>query len=103
MRSIPIHNDIKRPRRGSLFLPSLSMLTPQEKIDEIYRILSRQESRRRWALFFTWLWRIVIITSIAIVVLYPGKTTEWMFRIAAPMIEQVVRQVIDTQKNSLTE
>ncbi len=79
------------------------MLTPQEKIDEIYRILSRQESRRRWALFFTWLWRIVIITSIAIVVLYPGKTTEWMFRIAAPMIEQVVRQVIDTQKNSLTE
>jgi len=81
----------------------MTLLTPQQKIDEIHAILTRQESRRKWSLFFAWFWRILITILVLLTIFFPAQVMQWTYRLTAPIVEQVVRQVIESQKNSLIE
>lgn len=77
------------------------MLTPQEKIDEIYNILSRQEKREKRKMIFAWTWRILVFIFTILIIFYPNVIFGKIFEIAYPIIKQSVAEAVAEQKNNL--
>lgn len=78
------------------------MLTPQEKIDEIYTILKKQEKKEKRKTLFSWAHRIIVWFFLIVVVLFPGFFIEKFFQIAEPLIKDMMMQVFETQKSNLS-
>lgn len=79
------------------------MLTPQDKIDEIYTILKKQERRERWRAIYAWTTRIIAVTIILLALMYPGFIIRHLTNFFYPIIEQNVKQIISEQKNNLLD
>lgn len=77
------------------------MLSTEQKISEIHAILKKQESRRRWQIFFSWAWRGIVLTMILLVVVYPGKIAEFVYQMSAPLIDRTVESFLEKQSEKL--
>lgn len=74
-------------------------LSPQEKIDEIYAILYKQESRRKKALWYLWTKRVVVWGLIVFVAIYPNKIYQVFTDFFSPIIKKQVHQVLQDKKH----
>lgn len=73
------------------------MLSTEQKISEIHAILKKQESRRRWQIFFSWAWRGMILGVIVLMVWYPDKVIDGAYRISAPLLEKTLDTFLEKQ------
>jgi uncharacterized protein involved in cysteine biosynthesis len=78
-------------------------ITSQEKLDEIYRILTASESRRRSAIWYRVLkWLVIIVVAFAIAN-NPGYIIGRFTDIVAPIVTKQMKSVIEENKAGLME
>ncbi|MDO4873625.1 MAG: hypothetical protein ACTTH6_04300 [Candidatus Altimarinota bacterium] len=78
-------------------------MTPQEKIDEIHSILVKWETRERRKRIFAWIYRIIIGGFVALMIFAPHLVLEKIFQISEPIIKHMINQVIETQKEKISD
>lgn len=78
-------------------------MTPQEKIDEIHSILVKWETREKRKRIFAWIYRIFILGLAALVIFAPQLVLEKIFQISEPIIKHMINQVIETQKEKISD
>lgn len=78
------------------------MKTTQEKIDEIHAILLRQESRARWRLVFTTIFRLIILSVTLAIILFPSQVIGALMDMIMPLMQEAIEQVIQSQKDAFS-
>lgn len=78
-------------------------MTPQQKIDAIYDLLQKREKRERRWLYVRIGYRIFLVLIPIIMLLWPQIFFSAMATIFRPVITKVVNQVVESQKNMVTE
>ena len=77
-------------------------MTPQEKIDEIHSILVKWESRRKWGIFFSWIYKILFLGFLTIIIFFPHVFLEKMMSILTPIVEDMAKNILETQKENFS-
>jgi hypothetical protein len=78
-------------------------ITSQEKLDEIYRILTASESRRRAAVWYRVLKWLVIIVVVFAIANNPGYIVGRFTDIIFPIVSKQMKSVIEENKSGLME
>lgn len=79
------------------------MLTTDKKIDEIYMMLRRQESRRRWSFILSLLWRLLILGLLLSIILYPQDIINAVYSMIAPMVEDYMKTLLEQQTGRIQD
>jgi hypothetical protein len=80
-----------------------SLLSNEEKLDEIYRILKKEESRTRWR-FFSRVLRYGILFGLLLgIVTNPTFFVTKISNILTPIILENVKTALENQKNGVME
>ncbi|PID84472.1 hypothetical protein CSB09_00695 [Candidatus Gracilibacteria bacterium] len=78
-------------------------MNTQEQIQEIYEILQKQESRRRWSIFFTWVKRIIFWGIIFLIIFYPQKILSPIGDFLMEQLDQSVQEFTEKYKSQMTD
>lgn len=76
-------------------------MTNEEKLNEIYDIVTRQESRLRRAAFFRFLKYLIILTALIYIVMNPDKTIGKFLETMRPYLMDQVNAILSDQKEAL--
>lgn len=77
------------------------MLSTEQKIEEIYQILRKNETRRRRQTFILVIWRLILLAVILAVVFFPWAVFTHLYDAIRPFTEQIMQDMIQSQKENI--
>jgi hypothetical protein len=82
---------------------TISPLTNEQKLDEVYRLLQKQESRESRAFWYNLLKRVIIYGAIIFVALNPSAILGYMTDLIMPRVMDAMSQALDQQKTDAVD
>jgi large-conductance mechanosensitive channel len=81
----------------------MNNMTNEQKLDAIYTLLQKQDSRERRAFWYSLLKRVVIYGAIIFVALNPSAILGYMTDLIMPRVMDAMSQALDQQKTDAVD
>ncbi len=82
---------------------TISPLTNEQKLDEVYRILQKVDARERRSFWYNLLKRVIIYGAILFVALNPSAILGYMTDLIMPRVMDAMTQALDQQKTNAVD
>ena len=82
---------------------TISPLTNEQKLDEVYRILQKVDARERRSFWYNLLKRVLIYGAILFVALNPSAILGYMTDLIMPRVMDAMMQALDQKKTDAVD
>ncbi len=82
---------------------TISPLTNEQKLDEVYRILQKVDARERRSFWYNLLKRVIIYGAILFVALNPSAILGYMTDLIMPRVMDAMSQALDQKKTDAVD